>query len=143
MNQRTVKRPLLAALLSSLVAGLGQLYLRRWKRAFAWAAVFLGVGSLSGPDAVAMYLQGAGDFWSAAPLFVVTLLATLDAYVVARVQNRASKRSESRDGRVCPNCRRAADPSLEFCQWCATELGSVPGSEAEVDVDAAEGGTRT
>ncbi|RDZ42126.1 hypothetical protein C5B86_15625 [Haloferax sp. Atlit-19N] len=138
MNQRTVKHPFLAALLSSFVAGLGQLSLRRWKRAFAWAVVLLGVGSLSGPDVVTTYLRGAGDFWSAAPLFVVTLLATIDAYVVARAQNRASRRSGSRDGRVCPNCRRTADPSLEFCEWCATELDSVPGSEAEAD--AAEGG---
>ncbi|MFC7127834.1 DUF7575 domain-containing protein [Haloferax chudinovii] len=138
MNDRAVKHPLLAALLSSLVAGLGQVYLRRWKRAFAWLAAFLGVGFLAGPGAIATYLRGAGDVWTAAPLFVVTLLATIDAYVVARVQNRASKRSET-PGRTCPNCRRAADPSLDFCEWCATELDSPPEFDGEADPSSAGG----
>jgi hypothetical protein len=131
MNEAERKRPWLAALLSSLIVGLGHFYLHRWKRALGWFTLLSGVVYLSGPSTVAAYANGTGSLWTTIPIFIVTLLATLDAYLVARVYN-VRQTSPLKDTNVnhCPNCNRQVDASLDFCQWCTTELDhAVPEDE--------------
>ncbi|WEL16840.1 MULTISPECIES: zinc ribbon domain-containing protein [unclassified Halorhabdus] len=120
------KRPWLAALLSSLVTGLGHLYLGRWRRALGWLVVVTGVGLfLVDPTAIASLAAGSvPDPVALGPLFVVSLLSVLDAYILARAQNVMQRVSNTVEGARthCPNCGNELDPELSFCHWCSTEI---------------------
>ncbi|WP_423746592.1 zinc ribbon domain-containing protein [Haladaptatus sp. SPP-AMP-3] len=135
MNTTTRKRPWFAALLSSLVVGLGHFYLRRWKRALAWITILAGVVLLSDPHAVTTYrnlsdphvltpqIDGTDNLWGTVPIFVISFLAAVDAYTIAYVQNQELATPVETDDRdQCPYCGHDIDPSLEFCHWCTTEL---------------------
>lgn len=85
------KRPWLAALLGALVTGFGHLYLRRWRRAVGWLAVLFAV-SYAFVDPAAIEALAAGepvDPLSVAPTLLVGGASVVDAYVIARAQNRA------------------------------------------------------
>jgi hypothetical protein len=79
-------RPYVAALLGMLVTGLGQLYLRRWLRAFAWFALAFGVSVAFVPE------TAAADVLSGEPVDPVALLpgalvgvaSAIDAFILAR-----------------------------------------------------------
>lgn len=128
------KRPWLAALLGALATGFGHLYLRRWRRGFAWVVVLLAttvffvdpmtVDSLARRETVALS--------AISPILFVGSLSVLDAYLMARTQNAMANLMEAADGRQthCPNCNRELDPELEFCHWCTTEL-DVPSSSRD------------
>jgi len=94
MSDRSLRRPWLAALLALFVSGLGHAYLRRWARALGWylavaAAVFLFV-----PDG-AVTAAFSGDpppVRDLAPAAAVVGASVIDAYVVARRNNREYER---------------------------------------------------
>jgi hypothetical protein len=146
------KRPWLAALLATLVTGLGHFYLRRWKRGLGWFAAALVVSALFvPPEAARALLSGSGgDLTTVAPLLAVGVASVADAYVLARMRQREIRdradvgaASESGPGNgstvtagraaaeqvsasaeaACPECGKELDPDLDFCPWCTTRLG--------------------
>jgi hypothetical protein len=125
------KRPWVAAVLGAAAMGLGHLYLRRWRRAFGWFAIFFGVSFLSvEPAALAAVARGSpGDPTALAPVFVVGVLSVADAYLLARARNATTQPVSVPGERPirCPNCGDELDAELGFCHWCAA---AVPGSDA-------------
>lgn len=120
------KRPWLAAFLSAFVTGLGHLYLRRWRRALGWLAVVIGVGLFFVDPAVAESLAAGtlSNPLAGWPVFVVSLLSVLDAYVLARAENVPDEGARESDEplRHCPHCGKELDGELAFCPWCSAEL---------------------
>lgn len=129
------KRPWLAALLAALGTGLGHLYLRRWRRALGWLTVLVGVGVLFvDPTVLEALANGTTvDLLSRLPLLIVGCLSIVDAYLLAHAQNQVvrSTDTQTRERPHCPNCRKELDSDLEFCHWCATEIGNFEEHHAE------------
>jgi hypothetical protein len=135
---RRVVITVLAAVIGATVgvAGVGHLYLRRWRRAAAWFLVVLGataallavfvlpeLGGIADPGAVTAIEPSSLPGIVVWPVFVLLLFSTLDAHRLATVAPRAG------DGPTCPSCGKAADPELDFCPWCTIELEWVePGA---------------
>lgn len=120
----------LAAVLGATVgiAGIGHLYLRRWRRAVAWFVVV--VGATAALLAVFVFPNGLGDPGAIAaiepsslpsvviwPVFALLLLSTLDAHRLATAPPAATG-----DEPACPSCRKELDRDLGFCPWCTVEL---------------------
>ncbi|ELY51013.1 DUF7575 domain-containing protein [Natronolimnohabitans innermongolicus] len=132
-QQQTPKNPWLAAGLTLLVTGLGQLYLRRWMRAAAWIALLALTGWLFVPG-TALADPAAASFVDLAPLFIVTGLSGFDAYAVARTHNLSLEvRAEER----CSSCRGELEQGLSFCPWCAEDLSQTSPPEGDSTADAA------
>lgn len=130
MSAKTkAKRVWLAVLLAFVYPGLGHFYLRAWFRGFIWLGLALVTASMSIPDSVVTSFQTGGfdamlaetrslPFEALAPLFLIRVLNTVDAYLAA-VQLRRRARE---DGPACPACGRGLDAELDFCPWCTTRL---------------------
>ena len=131
-QQSSQKRPWLAAGLTLLVTGLGQLYLRRWLRALGWVGLAILVGYFFVPQA-ALTDPTSASFWDGAPLAVVGVLSVFDAYVLAKQHNVRLEAQESETPR-CPSCYRELESDLSFCQWCATELPEGVDTAAAADI---------
>lgn len=120
------KRPWLAAALSAFITGLGHLYLRRWRRAAGWLAVAVGVGMVFVDPAVAESLATGtlSNPLATWPVFVVSMLCVMAAYVLARARNVLDERTADPEEPLarCPHCGKELDPELSFCPWCSTEL---------------------
>lgn len=124
MNLARLRRPLIAGVLSLLVAGAGHLYLRRYRRAAGWLLLTVATSVLLvSPEAARGLLDGGTvDVVELAPVYLVTLAGALDA---ARTADRGQRTlSVSADGELltCPACGNDLDPSLDFCHWCTTDL---------------------
>jgi hypothetical protein len=117
----TRRRPWLAALLSAFATGLGHCYLRRWRRGLGWLAALVAVAVLFVDPAVvdALVAGEAVDPLAAAPLLAVAVASTVDAYLIAQVDNRladlTAAAAATGDGTPthCPHCNRELDPDLE------------------------------
>lgn len=142
-ENRSPKRPWLAALLALAITGLGHAYLRRWGRAFGWLALVYASLALFVPaEAVDAAAEGftatSGSLSSVDPLvFLPPLLVALgsvaDAYVLARAERDAAvAASEAEDVLTCPDCGREVEGDLEFCHWCTTRFAD-PADEEEED----------
>ncbi|GGI93951.1 zinc ribbon domain-containing protein [Halobellus salinus] len=105
------KRPWLAALLATLVTGLGHFYLRRWTRGLGWFAAAVAVSALFvPPEAARALLSGSeGDVADVAPLLAVGVASVADAYVLARMRQRGTRNRERG-----PRGRADTEPSAEF-----------------------------
>ncbi|SFR38130.1 DUF7575 domain-containing protein [Halogeometricum limi] len=136
----TRRRALIAALVGVLgasvgVAGAGHVYLREWRRGFAWFTFVLGVGlvlvSVS-VDPTTLTMASLTDLPSevTAPIFVLLFLSAFDAYYLAA---RGHPRS---DGLQCPVCRGELDPEVTFCPWCATEFETPPRGPETFDAES-------
>lgn len=131
MEQIRRKRPWLAALLGLIATGFGHLYLRRWWRAAGWllasfitSAVFVSDGAIQTATGVMMDPGSASvssfPVMELLPIYAVLAASVVDAYVIARMNNRLVM--EQRQGiQRCPACGRQIDPEVSFCQWCGTE----------------------
>lgn len=133
--------PLLAALLGTVVTGLGHLYLRRWLRALGWLAATIGASALFVP-ASTMAAIGSGtltDPLSILPVVLISAASAFDAYLIAKVRNRPDDGStadavgppEADDPPACPACGKPVDPEIGFCHWCTTEFEAVDVTEPE------------
>lgn len=94
MTDRSRRRPWLAVALALVVSGLGHAYLRRWGRALAWYLAVTVSLVLVVPDATVEQLI-AGDpppIADIAPAVLVVAASVIDAYVLARRDNRAYER---------------------------------------------------
>ena len=131
----------LAAVLGATVgiAGVGHLYLRRWRRAAAWFAVVVGaalallvvfvlpgVGGVGDPGAVATLDPSALPSVVVWPVFALLLLRTLDAHRLATVPKAAAG-----DSPACPSCGKELDREIDFCPWCTAELEWVEPDAAD------------
>jgi len=106
--------------------GLGQLYLRRWRRAVGWLVVLLSVNIIF-VDQTALTAAQNGEtmaILSLLPVPIVGVLCVLNAYVLAHATNIAREHSISAatEHLPCPNCGKELDPELTFCHWCTTEI---------------------
>ena len=129
------KRPWVAAVLGAVAMGLGHLYLRMWRRALGWFAVFFGATLLFVDPAVlaAVARGGPADPTALTPVLAVGGLSVADAYLLARARN-ATVRPEPIPGggpTYCPNCGNECDGELDFCHWCATEVGDSDAAHSE------------
>ncbi len=122
------KRPWLAAVLSLIMPGFGQFYLREWVRGLLWIGLAYTTTFLLVPQGardVALSLDGVQNMWAAVPLEVkvsivaVTLLSVADAYWLAVTARREATASPTTS---CPNCGKELDEDIDFCHWCTTRL---------------------
>jgi hypothetical protein len=97
MKSQREKRPWLAALLGTLATGLGHFYLRRWRRGLGWfvAAVAASVFFVP-PEATQALLSGEADLAPLAPVLAVGVASVVDAYVLARNQQRRARSTNFR-----------------------------------------------
>jgi hypothetical protein len=122
----------LAAVLGATVgiAGVGHLYLRRWRRAAAWFAVVVGATLALLVVFVLPGAGGLGDLGAVAaidpaslpsvvvwPVFALLLLSTLDAHRLATAPPAAAGENPA-----CPSCGKELDRDIDFCPWCTAEL---------------------
>jgi hypothetical protein len=59
-----------------------------------------------------------------APVLVLLVLSTLDAYRLALTAGSADE-----GGPACPYCGHGVDPELDFCPWCTERFEAPVGSE--------------
>ncbi|QCJ48254.1 zinc ribbon domain-containing protein [Haloprofundus sp. MHR1] len=143
-------KPFIAGALGMFIAGLGHLYLRRWRRAIAWMALVILVGELFfSPETVAFLdstvSQGppfVADQAPSSPVVLEELLlvsfvivaSALDAVLVGLRTLRAEDAAAAGEGDDgpsdaeatwnCPNCGKAVEEEMEFCPWCAERVDS-------------------
>lgn len=139
-SSRTTKRSWLAAVLVALVPGMGHFYLRRWRRALVWLAVFWAVSTffVDAETISALASWESVDPLAAAPLALVVTISVADAFVLAFAHNAVVRVSGDERLPTCPSCGKELDPDLEFCLWCSTplpELGAAEMSPRGVDPD--------
>lgn len=126
MTAREGKRPWLAATLGVLSPGLGHAYLRQWGRGALWFAAGAVAASMLLPvgvppaEGVEAVVRAAGSLSTEAKvgLLSVSYLGALDAYW----QALRDRNAEEAAGERCPECGRAREADVEFCEWCATRL---------------------
>lgn len=100
-------RPVLAAVLALVFPGLGHLTLRRWGRALLWHLTIVGGGvalltlydveASSGLTTPAEAAEAAAAFPSevTVPIALITVLSSIDAYIVGRADAAARKRVDA------------------------------------------------
>ncbi len=91
-NMKQKKNPLLAAILSFIIAGLGQLYLKKFFR----ASVFFSLEIIT--TGLWIYLPSE---IGAIPNLLVSIIAAYDAYKIAREINKGIK-PEGEDAKEIP-----------------------------------------
>ncbi|WP_224269135.1 zinc ribbon domain-containing protein [Haloprofundus salinisoli] len=143
-------KPFIAGALGMLIAGLGHLYLRRWRRAIAWMALVILVGELFFSPATVEFLdstisQGSPFVAGQAPsspavleelllVSFVIVASALDAVLVGVRTLRAEDAAAASEGDSstmdaeatwnCPNCGKEVEAEMEFCPWCAERIDS-------------------
>lgn len=133
--------PLLAALLGTIVTGLGHLYLRRWLRAIGWLVVAVVASVLFAPASTSSAINSGtfADFFSILPIVLVSAASILDAYLIAKGRSQADRVQANNttgptgadDSPDCPACGKPVDLDLGFCHWCTTEFKVVEATELE------------
>lgn len=105
------------------IAGVGQAYLRRWRRALAWFVVVLGTGVVlvfvfADPATVTpQELPPEVVF----PVVGLLLVSVGDAYALAR-----RGRATHSDAPTCPYCGKELDTTMDFCWYCAGRIEWEP-----------------
>lgn len=122
-SQQYDPRPYVAALLGSLVTGLGHLYLGRWKRALGWFVLLVWSSAVFvDPQATQSLVSGGLTVpLSAVPLFLISILSVLDVFIIARRKQNGSSTNSATSLETCPTCGKDLDPDLAFCSWCGSE----------------------
>lgn len=115
MSSEATKRPWLAALLAVAITGLGHLYLRRWGRAFAWLLLVALTVFVFSPEGGPL----EAELLDIAPIVLIAGMSVVDAYVIAREQNRAVAVQSQEQ---CPACGHTVEYGVEFCWYCAEPL---------------------
>ncbi|MDB2239575.1 MULTISPECIES: zinc ribbon domain-containing protein [Halorubrum] len=132
--------PLLAALLGTVVTGLGHLYLRRWLRALGWLGLTVAASVLFLPASTISALSSGTltDPFSILPIVLISAASVLDAYLIAKVRRQPDRFQANTVGSTgadespaCPACGKPVDPDLGFCHWCTTEFNVVDVSKLE------------
>lgn len=128
--------PLLAALLGTVITGLGHLYLRRWLRTLGWLGITV-VASVHFIPESTMSAISSGmltDPFSVFPLVLISIASILDAYLIARrkrieMNEREDTQALGTEGAnstvSCPACGKDTDLDLGFCHWCTTEFDDL------------------
>lgn len=127
--------PLLAALLGTVVTGLGHFYLRRWLRALGWLGLIVAASVLLIPESMISALSSGTltDPFSTLPIVLISAAGALDAYLIAKTKVQVDEvQAASGAGPTggdrspdCPACGKPVDADLGFCHWCTTEFEIV------------------
>jgi hypothetical protein len=133
--------PLVAALLGTVVTGLGHLYLRRWLRAIGWLGAAVVTSVLFVPETAMSAISSVTltDPLSILPIVLISAASALDAYLIAKMKRQthdaratnAVGATGADESPACPACGKPFDPELEFCHWCTTEFEAVDVTEVE------------
>jgi len=133
--------PLLAALLSTAVTGLGHIYLRRWLRAVGWLGVTVVASVLFVPESTISAINSGtfSDTLSLLPVVLISGASALDAYLIAKIETRTEEvqagdtvgPTEADETPLCPACGKPIDLDLGFCHWCTTEFEVVDVTELD------------
>jgi hypothetical protein len=134
--------PLLAALLGTVVTGLGHLYLRRWLRALGWLGVTAVASILFVPESTMSALSSGTltDPLSILPIVLISAASAFDAYLIAKTTRMQANESRTAtaveaagadESPACPACGKPVDPDLGFCHWCTTEFDVVDVTELQ------------
>ncbi|RLM62627.1 zinc ribbon domain-containing protein [Halorubrum sp. Atlit-26R] len=134
--------PLLAALLGTVVTGLGHLYLRRWLRALGWLGITAVASVLFIPEPTISALSSGTltDPLSILPIVLISAASAFDAYLIAKTMRiqadeiqpaNAVKAAGADESPACPACGKPVDPDLGFCHWCTTEFDVVDVTELQ------------
>jgi hypothetical protein len=131
--------PLLAALLGTVVTGLGHLYLRRWLRALGWLGLTVAASVLFVPESTISALSSGTltDPFAILPIVLISAASALDAYLIAKVRRQPDRFQTNNtvgstgtdESPACPSCGKPVDPDLGFCHWCTAEFNVVDVSE--------------
>jgi hypothetical protein len=131
--------PLLAALLGTVVTGLGHLYLRRWLRALGWLGLTVAASVLFIPESTISALSSGTltDPFAILPIVLISAASALDAYLIAKVRRQPDRFQANNtvgstgadESPACPACGKPVDPDLGFCHWCTAEFNVVDVSE--------------
>ncbi|WP_181686791.1 zinc ribbon domain-containing protein [Halorhabdus salina] len=122
-RQQYDPRPYIAALLGSLLTGLGHVYLGRWKRAVGWFALLVWSSAVFVGPQTSQPLASGGltGSLSMVPLFLISIMSIVDVFLVAR-RDRLSATTDSEPSfEACPDCGRDLDPAVDFCPWCGAD----------------------
>jgi hypothetical protein len=133
--------PLLAALLGTMVTGLGHFYLRRWLRALGWLGLIVAASVLFVPESTITALSSGTltDPFSTIPIVLISAASALDAYLIAKVRRQTDRfqadntvgSTGTDESPACPSCGKPVDPDLGFCHWCTTEFNVVDVTKLE------------
>ncbi|MDB2225804.1 zinc ribbon domain-containing protein [Halorubrum ezzemoulense] len=133
--------PLLAALLGTVVTGLGHFYLRRWLRALGWLGLIVAASVLFVPESTITALSSGTltDPFSILPIILISAASALDAYLIAKVRRQPDRfqanttvgSTGADESPACPACGKPVDPDLGFCHWCTTEFNVVDVTKLE------------
>ena len=133
--------PLLAALLGTVVTGLGHFYLRRWLRALGWLGLIVAASVLFVPESTITALSSGTltDPFSILPMVLISAASALDAYLIAKVTRQPDRfqanntvgSTGANESPACPACGKPVDPDLGFCHWCTTEFNGVEVTKPE------------
>ena len=136
MTDHSRRRPWLAAVLALAVSGLGHAYLRRWGRALGWYVAVTATLVVIVPDAAVERLI-AGDappVADVAPALLVVAASVIDAYVLARRNNREYERDKR---------TKAGATSERVTSGTAPERADTGASTGQTDPGASTGRTDT
>ncbi|WP_079978619.1 zinc ribbon domain-containing protein [Halolamina sediminis] len=134
--------PLLAALLGTVVTGLGHFYLRRWLRALGWLGLTVAASVLFVPESTISALSSGtltDPFSIPFSIVLISAASALDAYLIAKVRRQTERfqanntvgSAGAEESPACPACGKPVDPDLGFCHWCTTEFNVVDVSKLE------------
>ncbi|WP_330632569.1 zinc ribbon domain-containing protein [Halocatena halophila] len=135
MAQVRRRRPWIAAILGFIFTGFGHVYLRRWLRGAGWivaamassffvpqtavdAATTAVMTAFTNPQAVQSMTVPVEQLL---PIYAVMAASIIDAYIIAKMNNQIVEEIEQ-GVRRCPACAKKIDDSVNFCQWCGTDL---------------------
>ncbi len=135
MAQVRRRRPWIAAVLGFIFTGVGHIYLRRWLRGAAWFMAALASSFFVPEAAVEATTQAATTAFTnpqaaqsmtlpikeLLPIYAVITASIIDAYIIAKMNNQLVEEIEQ-GVRRCPSCAKKIDDSVNFCQWCGTDL---------------------
>jgi len=129
-------RPVLAAVLALAFPGLGHLVLRRWGRALLWHVTVVGGGVAlltlydvgpSGSAASPFEVAAALPTEIALPVALLTVLSSIDAFVVGRADVAERKRVDATAEAV----RRRAASADDDGGAVASPVGELTGADGE------------
>lgn len=114
--QQPPKNPVLAAILSLIIVGVGQIYNGETAKGIIIIVVQIILSALIVPTAGITFLV----------FLVVWFWAIYDAYKVAKRINVEAAQQTTAKTKACPRCAQRVDADAQVCLFCDYEFKQVP-----------------